>query len=143
MGNAVTRARRPARAHTKRSLALADHIYLESRLRSKTLRAGIQTDGASLSPRIESYPHLMVWDLFTPEYNCPDHKSRMGKIGDGGKWVCGQPSARPPRPHGLGGRARAVRAEWMRRGCGCVDTHCTCAAGSEKECHRAVGPIIP
>jgi len=79
-----------ARAHTKRSSALADHIYLESRLRSKTLRAGIQTDGASLSPRIDSYPHLMVWDLFTPEYNCPDHKSRMGKIGDGGKWVCGQ-----------------------------------------------------
>jgi hypothetical protein len=30
-----------------------------------------------------------VWDLFTPDYNCPLLKERVGRVGDGGKWVCG------------------------------------------------------
>jgi hypothetical protein len=30
-----------------------------------------------------------VWDLFGPDYNCPLLKERIGRIGDGGKWVCG------------------------------------------------------
>ena len=30
-----------------------------------------------------------IWDWFTPDYNCPLLKERVGRIGDGGKWVCG------------------------------------------------------
>jgi hypothetical protein len=29
-----------------------------------------------------------VWDLFPPQVSCPD-STRVGKIGDGGKWLCG------------------------------------------------------
>lgn len=29
-----------------------------------------------------------VWDLYPPEISCPDLK-RIGRVGDGGKWICG------------------------------------------------------
>ena len=29
-----------------------------------------------------------VWDYFTPDYICPDAE-RVGRLGDGGKWICG------------------------------------------------------
>lgn len=31
---------------------------------------------------------INIWDLFPPEYSCPDIQ-RIGNIGEGGKWVCG------------------------------------------------------
>lgn len=34
-------------------------------------------------------PKIRVWDYFGPFYNCPALRERVGKIGDGGKWVCG------------------------------------------------------
>ena len=30
-----------------------------------------------------------IWDYYTPDYNCPLLKQRVGRLGDGGKWVCG------------------------------------------------------
>ena len=30
-----------------------------------------------------------VWDFFEPAFNCPHEVERVGRIGDGGKWVCG------------------------------------------------------
>nr|GAT60361.1 predicted protein [Mycena chlorophos] len=30
-----------------------------------------------------------VWDFFPPAFNCPHEVSRIGILGDGGKWVCG------------------------------------------------------
>ena len=29
-----------------------------------------------------------VWDYFAPDYICPDAE-RVGRLGDGGKWICG------------------------------------------------------
>lgn len=31
---------------------------------------------------------INVWDLYPPTISCPD-VSRVGKVGDGGKWMCG------------------------------------------------------
>ena len=30
-----------------------------------------------------------LWDFFIPAFNCPHRLSRLGALGDGGKWVCG------------------------------------------------------
>ena len=45
---------------------------------------------------------INVWDLFPPMTNCPDSE-RIGRVGDGGKWLCGLswlsshfPPSRPP-----------------------------------------------
>ena len=31
----------------------------------------------------------IFWDFFTPAWHCPRPIERIGRIGDGGKWVCG------------------------------------------------------
>ena len=33
-------------------------------------------------------PKIRIWDYFGPSFNCIS-KERVGKIGDGGKWLCG------------------------------------------------------
>jgi hypothetical protein len=35
-----------------------------------------------------SFFSTTLWDLYPPQVNCPDSE-RVGKVGDGGKWVCG------------------------------------------------------
>ncbi len=30
-----------------------------------------------------------MWDFFPPAYSCPWDVQRVGRLGDGGKWVCG------------------------------------------------------
>jgi hypothetical protein len=31
-----------------------------------------------------------IWDFFIPAYTCPWDNQRVGRFGDGGKWICGQ-----------------------------------------------------
>jgi len=39
-------------------------------------------------PNYFTYPYS-VWDLVPASYNCPFEVERIGRMGDGGKWVCG------------------------------------------------------
>ena len=32
---------------------------------------------------------VRIWDVFGPNYNCLYSRERLGRLGDGGKWVCG------------------------------------------------------
>jgi len=32
---------------------------------------------------------VSIWDLFYPSFTCPFTVERLGRVGDGGKWVCG------------------------------------------------------
>ena len=36
---------------------------------------------------IDTIRVIRLYDLWTPDYNCPFLKERVGRIGDGGKWV--------------------------------------------------------
>jgi hypothetical protein len=40
---------------------------------------------------------MMIWDYMYPTFDCPYLLQRLGRVGDGGKWVCGlkQVSERP------------------------------------------------
>jgi hypothetical protein len=33
--------------------------------------------------------NVYYWDYFVPSFNCPHSLQRIGRIGDGGKWICG------------------------------------------------------
>lgn len=39
-----------------------------------------------------------IWDFYTPDYNCPLMKERIGRLGDGGKWLCGVRALLEDRP---------------------------------------------
>jgi len=68
--------------------ATIESIYKKGQLRSAAVRKQLNVDGLPLETRNLGDVRL-VWDLFYPDYNCPFGKSRYGRIGDGGKWICG------------------------------------------------------
>lgn len=69
------------RAHTELS-------YWEARDRSMKQRETLPA--AVLTSSVTDLGGLRrIWDFYTPDYNCPFLKERIGRLGDGGKWVCG------------------------------------------------------
>ncbi|KAI0318843.1 methyltransferase domain-containing protein [Amylostereum chailletii] len=42
---------------------------------------------------VEAFPthsqQYTLWDFFLPAFRCPHSTERIGRLGDGGKWVCG------------------------------------------------------
>lgn len=68
--------------------ATIEHIYKKGQLRSAAVRKHMNV--GALPPASSNLGDLrLIWDLFYPDYNCPYGKSRHGRVGDGGKWVCG------------------------------------------------------
>lgn len=59
-----------------------------------------------------------IWDIFTPSFACPLFKERLGRLGDGGKWICGIDSLRAYYPTaekneiGLGAVIYSIGVEW-------------------------------
>jgi Methyltransferase domain len=37
----------------------------------------------------KSYDAFHLGDFYIPAFQCPHHTERVGRRGDGGKWVCG------------------------------------------------------
>ena len=68
--------------------AAIERIYRKGQLRSAAARKQLNIDALDVASSTLSDIHV-VWDFFYPDYNCPYGKSRHGRVGDGGKWICG------------------------------------------------------
>lgn len=55
------------------------------------------------------YPYT-VWDFFPATYSCPHDIQRVGRLGDGGKWVCGM-SLYEARPAPATSRIQSAKAD--------------------------------
>lgn len=58
------------------------NLHIKSMLKEHNI-----TDLNDFEP-FSPYFSTTLWDLYPPQVNCPDNE-RIGKVGDGGKWVCG------------------------------------------------------
>jgi len=68
--------------------AMIENIYKKGQLRSSSVRKHMKVDVLPAESSSLGVNRLL-WDLFYPDYNCPYGKSRHGRVGDGGKWICG------------------------------------------------------
>ncbi|CAL6332594.1 unnamed protein product [Bathycoccus prasinos] len=65
-----------------------NQIYEEAMARSQE---AFSKNGGIIDASVISLGHgpkIRIWDYFGPNFNCIS-KERVGKIGDGGKWLCG------------------------------------------------------
>ena len=72
-------------AHTTQT-ALAAQEYAESVAKLSAVRKTLTINPSADTPRFNS--EQLVWDLYPANFNCPGIRSRLGNVGDGGKWVC-------------------------------------------------------
>ena len=69
-------------------MGLIDSIYKDAVVFSEL--AFIENGGLKDPGQISlgQGPKVRLWDYFGPNFNCIS-KERVGRIGDGGKWLCG------------------------------------------------------
>ena len=81
--------------------AQSEASYWEARKQASKLRETLP-DTALTSSKTDltmaGGNDLRIWDFFGPDYTCPYSKERVGRIGDGGKWVCGMRALLEDRP---------------------------------------------
>ncbi|KAL3423526.1 hypothetical protein PVAG01_05273 [Phlyctema vagabunda] len=77
------------------TMAQSERIWQKTVVQRKEIRAahysGEEDVGmfpATNAPNYFAWP-WSVWDLVPASYNCPWEIERIGRMGDGGKWVCG------------------------------------------------------
>ncbi|KLU87815.1 hypothetical protein MAPG_06808 [Magnaporthiopsis poae ATCC 64411] len=82
-------------------LSMAEHMHAAERAWGKTVKQRhelIRKDfgdveklplyAAVSGPSYDATPYT-IWDLTPASYGCPHEMERVGRMGDGGKWVCG------------------------------------------------------
>ncbi|KAH9988439.1 methyltransferase domain-containing protein [Russula compacta] len=73
---------------------LADRLRAEEMRYVSTVRArqGLIQRYGPRKEDVQAYPtsgSYTIWDFFIPAFQCPHHVERIGRLGDGGKWLCG------------------------------------------------------
>ncbi|KAF6809957.1 hypothetical protein CPLU01_15403 [Colletotrichum plurivorum] len=71
--------------------ALSEASWLRSvQRRHEWMEKNSDYDATLFSPRDDSFRFwYTLWDLFPATYTCPWDVQRIGRLGDGGKWICG------------------------------------------------------
>ncbi len=82
-------------SHTRR--AQTELSYWQARKRAQKERDALP-ESAFTTPNTDLGGFRRIWDFYTPDYNCPLLKERVGRLGDGGKWVCGMRALLEDRP---------------------------------------------
>jgi len=90
ISNGLT-GRLSTRPSLKAAMELSEKLWVKTVNQRREIREKFGNFGffpARNGPTYFTTPYS-VWDLVPASYNCPYEVERIGRMGDGGKWVCG------------------------------------------------------